>query len=221
MKPTILRDQATTLDGRRMTLHEHDGSFLIRIDGVELMSTRQHHSERRLAELACDRLRDRAAPHLLIGGLGLGFTLRAALERLPATAQVTVVELLPAVVEWNRNPMYGLAADALEDPRVDVVVEDVARVIRQRPGSFDAILLDVDNGAAGLTLASNNQLYDANGLAQARTALRPGGCLAVWSAVDDDAFIKLLHRSGFAVTTEKVAAYPGGSSSNWLFVGTR
>lgn len=219
MKPTILLAQATTSSGRLMTLHEHDGSFLIRIDGVELMSTRQHHSERRLAEVACERLHDCAAPRVLIGGLGLGFTLRAALAGLGPEAQVTVVELLPAVVEWNLNPAYGLAADALQDPRVSVVIGDVARVIRRRPGSFDAILLDVDNGASGLTTAANDRLYDAAGLERAKAAIRPGGCLAVWSAVDDPAFRERLRGRGFAVTTKRVAAYAGGNPSNWLFVG--
>ena len=179
MKPTILRAEATTDDGRLMTLHEHDGDYQISVAGVPLMSTRQHHSERRLAELACEHLRGRPAPRLLIGGLGLGFTLRAALEGLEPDAAVTVVELLPAVVEWNRNPAYGLAAEAIEDPRVELVIGDVADTIRQRRGGFDAILLDVDNGASELTTATNRELYQAESLQRARAGLRAGGCLAV------------------------------------------
>lgn len=219
MKPTILRAEAMTADGRRMTLHEHDGAFQISIAGVPLMSTRQHHSERRLAEVACDHLRSRPAPRLLIGGLGLGFTLTAALERLGPEARVTVAELLPAVIEWNRNPDYGLAGSVLDDPRVELVVGDVAAVIRARRAGFDAILLDVDNGASGLTTASNRELYRARSLQRATAALRPGGCLVVWSADDDPIFVERMEEAGFTVTTERVAAYPGGKLFNWLFVG--
>ncbi len=219
MKPTILRAEAMTADGRRMTLHEHDGAFQISIAGVPLMSTRQHHSERRLAEVACDHLRSRPAPRLLIGGLGLGFTLTAALERLGPEARVTVAELLPAVIEWNRNPDYGLAGSVLDDPRVELVVGDVAAVIRPRRAGFDAILLDVDNGASGLTTASNRELYRARSLQRATAALRPGGCLVVWSADDDPIFVERMEEAGFTVTTERVAAYPGGKLFNWLFVG--
>jgi len=219
MKPTILLAEATTDDGRLMTLHEHDGEFQISVAGVPLMSTRQHHSERRLAELACEHLSGRQAPRMLIGGLGLGFTLRAALEGLGPDAQVTVVELLPAVVEWNRNPGYRLAAGELEDPRVELVVGDVADVIRERPRGFDAILLDVDNGASELTTVSNKELYQAESLQRARAGLRAGGCLAVWSADKDPAFVERMEQVGFSVTTERVPAYPGGKLFNFLFVG--
>jgi len=219
MKPTILLAEATTDDGRLMTLHEHDGEFQISVAGVPLMSTRQHHSERRLAELACEHLSGRQAPRMLIGGLGLGFTLRAALEGLGPDAQVTVVELLPAVVEWNRNPDYRLAAGELEDPRVELVVGDVADVIRERPRGFDAILLDVDNGASELTTVSNKELYQAESLQRARAGLRAGGCLAIWSADKDPAFVERMEQVGFSVTTERVPAYPGGKVYNWLFAG--
>ena len=219
MKPTILLAEATTDDGRLMTLHEHDGEFQISVAGVPLMSTRQHYSERRLAELACEHLSGRQAPRMLIGGLGLGFTLRAALEGLGPDAQVTVAELLPAVVEWNRNPDYRLAAGELEDPRVELVVGDVADVIRERPRGFDAILLDVDNGASELTTVSNKELYQAESLQRARAGLRAGGCLAVWSADKDPAFVERMEQVGFSVTTERVPAYPGGKVYNWLFAG--
>lgn len=221
MKPTILRAEATTDDGRLMTLHEHDGAFLISVAGVPLMSTRQHHSERRLAEIACEHIRDRPSPRLLIGGLGLGFTLQAALEGLGANAKVTVSELLPAVVEWNRNPAYGLAARELEDPRVEVVVGDVANVIQEQRATFDAILLDVDNGASGLTTKQNNHLYTAASLGLAKAALKPQGALVVWSADKDPAFVEKMGDAGFSVTTERVPVYPGGKIFNWLFIGTR
>ena len=159
MKATILRDEATTPDGKRMTLHEHDGAFTIRVGGVELMSTRQHHSEERLAELACRQVRGRRRPRLLIGGLGMGFTLRAALAQLGPDATVVVAELMPAVIAWNQNPAYGLGCDALADPRVEIIAGDVAEVLERSRGGFDAIILDVDNGASGLSAESNGPLY--------------------------------------------------------------
>jgi spermidine synthase len=220
MKKTILCDQATTPDGRPMTLHEHDGAFMIRIDGVELMSTRQHHSEELLAELACGHLRTGTpGACVLIGGLGLGFTLRAALQHLPADAAVVVVELMPAVVEWNRDPEYGLGADAMADPRVDVVTGDVADVLRKSRRRFDAVILDVDNGASGLTTAANGRLYSVAGLAAAKAALKPRGCLAVWSAGDDPAFVQRMGQCGFDVVVERARTHSGGGSRNSLFIG--
>jgi spermidine synthase len=220
MKKTILRDQATTPDGSLMTLHEHDSVFMIRVDGVELMSTRQHHSEERLAELACDQIRSTAsAVRVLIGGLGLGFTLRAALAQLGPNATVVVVELMPAVIEWNQTPEFGLGADALADPRVEIIAGDVADVLKTSRGRFDAIILDVDNGASGLTAAANGRLYSAAGLSMARSALRPGGCLAVWSANADPAFVQRMGQSGFTVTVERARTHPTGGSWNSLFIG--
>jgi len=220
MKKTILLDQATTPDGRPMTLHEHDGVFMIRVDGVELMSTRQHHSEEKLAELACGHLRSRSPrARVLIGGLGLGFTLRTALENLGPDATVVVVELMPAVIRWNQNPDYTLAADAMADPRVEVVAGDVVDVLKKSHGKFDAIILDVDNGASGLTVAANSRLYSATGLAMIRSALRPAGCLAVWSADADPAFVERMGQGGFAVTEERARTHPTGGSWNSLFIG--
>jgi len=221
MKPTILRAHATTPDGKRMSLHEHDGALVIRVAGVELMSTRQHHSEERLAAAACDHVRGRPRPRVLIGGLGLGFTLRAALSRLGPEARVVVVELMPAVVEWNRDPAYGLAAGALADPRVETIVGDVAVVLENSRGDFDAIILDVDNGASGLSTRSNERLYSPAGLALARAALRGGGCLAVWSATDDPAFVERMRRAGYDVTVERARTHATGGSWTWLFIGTR
>jgi len=220
MKKTILLDQATTPDGRPMTLHEHDGVFMIRVDGVELMSTRQHHSEEKLAELACGHLQTRSPrARVLIGGLGLGFTLRTALENLGPDATVVVVELMPAVIRWNQNPDYTLAADAMADPRVEVVAGDVVDVLKKSHGQFDAIILDVDNGASGLTVAANSRLYSATGLAMIRSALRPAGCLAVWSADADPAFVERMGQGGFAVTEERARTHPTGGSWNSLFIG--
>lgn len=220
MKKTILLDQATTPDGRPMTLHEHDGVFMIRVDGVELMSTRQHHSEEKLAELACARIgKQSGGAKVLIGGLGLGFTLRAALAALGPDATVVVVELMPAVIRWNEKPEYGLGADAMADPRVEVVAGDVVDVLKKSRSQFDAIILDVDNGASGLTAVANSRLYSATGLAMIRSALRPAGCLAVWSADADPAFVERMGQGGFAVTVERARTHPTGGSWNSLFIG--
>ena len=222
MKKTILLDQATTPDGRPMTLHEHDGVFIIRVDGVELMSTRQHHSEEKLAELACSHLQARtSAAKVLIGGLGLGFTLQAALENLGPNSAVVVVELMPAVIRWNQTPDYKLAADAMADPRVEVVAGDVVDVLKKSRGQFDAIILDVDNGASGLTAAGNSRLYSTSGLTMIRSALRPDGCLAVWSADADPAFVERMGQGGFTVTVERARTHATGGSWNSLFIGRR
>lgn len=221
MKPTRLLDRAVTPDGTPLTLHEHDGTLSIRVAGVELMSTRQHHSEERLAELACAGLRDRRQAAVLIGGLGFGFTLRETLRHVAADATVVVAELVPAVVAWNRNPAHGLAADVIDDPRVEVVVGDVADVLAASPGRFESIMLDVDNGASGLTAAANDGLYSARGLGAARAALRPRGRLAVWSADDDPRFAARMEKAGFAVDVVKARTHPTGGSWNTIFVGTR
>lgn len=221
MKPTRLLDQATTPDGTPLTLYEHDGDFSIRVGGVPLMSTRQHHSEERLAELACTGLHDRRRAAVLIGGLGLGFTLRETLRHVAADATVVVAELMPAVIAWNRNPAYGLAADVIDDPRVEIIAGDVADVLATSPGRFDSIMLDVDNGASALTAAANGGLYGAAGLGTAHAALRPGGRLAVWSADADPRFVSRMEKAGFAVDVAKARTYPTGGSWNSIFIGTR
>lgn len=221
MKPTRLLDRAATPDGTPITLHEHDGAVSIRVGGVELMSTRQHHSEERLAELACAGLRDRRHAAVLIGGLGLGFTLRETLRHVAADATVVVAELVPAVIAWNRHPAYRLAADVLDDRRVEIVAADVAAVLAESRGRFDAIMLDVDNGARGLTAAANDELYVATGLGAARAALKPRGRLAVWSAGGDPRFVARMEEAGFAVEVVKARTHPTGGSWNSIFVGTR
>jgi spermidine synthase len=221
MKPTRLLDRAVTPDGTPLTLHEHDGTLSIRVGGVELMSARQHHSEERMAELACADLGDRKRAAVLIGGLGLGFTLRETLRHLAADATVVVAELVPAVIAWNRNPAYGLAADVIDDPRVEIIPRDVVDVLAESRGRFDGIMLDVDNGASGLTAAANDGLYGMNGLGAARAALKPGGRLAVWSAGPDHRFVARLEEAGFAVEVVKARTHPTGGSWNTIFVGTR
>jgi spermidine synthase len=221
MKPTRLLAQTTTPDGTPLTLHEHDGALSIRVGGIELMSTRQHHSEERLAELACVGLRERRGLAVLIGGLGLGFTLRETLRHVADDAAVVVAELLPAVISWNRTPAFGLAADVIDDPRVEIVAGDVADVLTRSRGRFDSVMLDIDNGASGLTVAANDGLYAPRGLGVIRAALRPGGRLAVWSAEADPRFVARMGEAGFAVETVKARTHPTGGSWNWIFLGTR
>lgn len=220
MKPTILRDRAVTPDGRPLTLHEHDGDLTIRVGGVELMSSRQHHSEERLADLACAAIAGRSRARVLVGGLGMGFTLRRCLRCLAGDAEVVVVELVAAVVRWNREPAFGLGADALADRRVTLVEGDVADALQPAPCRFDAVILDVDNGPAGLVAAGNDRLYSARGLERARRALQPGGVLAVWSTDRDPAFADRMRRAGFSVAVEQVGVHARGGPQAFVFLGS-
>jgi spermidine synthase len=219
MKRWNLVDQDTTPDGKAITLHEHDGRYTIRVDGHDLMSTRQHHSEERIAELACAPLATRKKARVLIGGLGFGYTLRAALRTVGPDAKVVVAELLPAVVKWNKDPALGLAADTLADPRVELLISDVGRIIDRSMGGFDAIVLDVDNSPDALTADGNDRLYRENGLVRALAALRPHGCAAYWSAVQDPAFAKLMSRAGFRVDIQKARAHETSGPFHTLFLG--
>ncbi|WP_232628645.1 spermidine synthase [Methylobacterium sp. Leaf118] len=182
-----------------LRLLRRGSEFSIQLDRNELMNSRLSGSEEALARLAAERIAGVAAPRLLIGGYGMGFTLRAALGSLPETAQVSVAEIVPAVIAWARGPMAALTQGCLDDPRVTLRGADVAAVIAERTGAYDAILLDVDNGPDGLTRTANDRLYDAAGLATARAALRPRGVLAVWSAHPDAAFTRRLGQAGFSV----------------------
>lgn len=219
MKRTERLGEATAPDGTVLTLYRHDGDYAIRVAGVELMSTRRHHSEDRLAEVACGPLRDASAPRVLIGGLGLGFTLRAALALLPADAEVVVAELVGEIIEWNRNPEYALAADALADPRVRLRHADVGDVLREGAGAYDAIMLDVDNGADALTTGGNASLYRAAGVRTAVAALRPGGCVVYWSADDDARFERLMRGAGLRVESVHVRAHATAGANHTLLVG--
>jgi spermidine synthase len=196
VKPTETLAHATAPDGARLTLHRHDGAYMIRVDGVELMSTRRVHSEQQLAVLACTPLGATRRAAVLLGGLGFGFTLRAALPLLAPDARIVVAELLPEVVEWNLNPAWPLGSDALADHRVSLVCDDVANVLRDSPGMFDAILLDVDNGAEAFTTRGNRALYEYRGIRLAVSALRPGGLLAYWSVDVEPAFVHCHRNQG-------------------------
>ena len=194
--------------------------YSIMTGGTELMNSRLSGSEKSLAALACAKIAGRVAPRVLIGGLGMGFTLRAALDALPSDASVIVAEIVPQVVDWARGPLAPLFGDCLDDPRVTVRLGDVAAPIREADGSFDAMLLDVDNGPGGLDRAANDDLYGAEGLLLARRALTPGGVLAVWSAAPNDAFFRLLRRS-FTVEEKRVSATGTGKGARhviWLAV---
>ncbi|MHC2464009.1 spermidine synthase [Bradyrhizobium embrapense] len=180
--------------------------FSIMLGTNELMNSRLSGSEEALATLAAKKIEQVAKPHFLIGGLGMGFTLRAALKVLGPGARIVVAELVPAVVAWARGPMAEIFGDSLADPRVSIEEVDVADVIRRHPSSFDAILLDVDNGPEGLTRKANDGLYDVAGLRAAHTALRRGGVLAVWSSGPNAKFPKSLSRAGFAVNEIAVRA---------------
>ncbi len=199
--------------GEELRLYRHDRDFMIVLDRNELMSSRKSGSEVALATMTCARLAQTNRPRLLIGGYGMGFTLRAALADLDREAEVIVVELVPEIIAWARGPMAELAAGCLDDPRVELVLADVAEVIRAKPTAFDAILLDVDNGPDGLTRNANDQLYSARGLKAARAALRPGGVLAIWSAAQDPAFAARLRKGGFAVEEVTVRARANGKGA--------
>jgi spermidine synthase len=210
MQPRELIDTAVIPGGEELRLFRRGGDFMIVLDRNELMSSRMSGSEIALSEMTIERLGTRAAPHLLIGGYGMGFTLRAALAALPAGAKVTVAELVPEIIRWARGPMSELAAGCLDDPRVAIVERDVALLIGEARERYDAILLDVDNGPDGLVRAENDRLYSPDGLRAAKAALRPGGILAVWSAGSDAAFTRRLASAGFRVEEVAVRARTNG-----------
>ncbi|ALJ14496.1 spermidine synthase [Sphingopyxis macrogoltabida] len=216
MTPRELIDTANVPGGEQLRLYRRGGDFIIAIGGNELMNSRMSGSEEALAEMSCDRLRSDAAPHLLIGGYGMGFTLRAALARLGPDARVTVAELVPEIIDWARGPMAALTAGGLDDPRVELRLADVSGVIGGVVGKYDAILLDVDNGPDGLTREGNDRIYSMGGLARAKAALRPGGILAVWSAAPDARFTRRLKDSGFTVEEVTVRARASGKGPRHL-----
>lgn len=209
MNPWVLLDSAQVPgNGGELRLYQRDNEFSIRIVGHgELMNSRVHGSEDALAEHTCARLVDSLKPRLLIGGLGMGFTLAAALRHLGDQAQVVVAELVPAVIAWNRAPLGEHAGHPLRDPRVTVHEGDVARILKAEQQAYDAILLDVDNGPEGLTRKENDWLYSLNGLSAAYAALRPKGVLAVWSAGPDQKFMQRLRKVGFEVEEVRVRAH--------------
>jgi spermidine synthase len=220
VKAWELLGRSETPDGTDLTLMRHDRECVIFADGKPLMSSRMHGSEEALATFGCDRARRRLQPRVLVGGLGMGFTLRAALELLPPDATILVSELVPAVVEWNRGMLGAFAQRPLDDRRVSVVIDDVVDVLRRSRRAFDAILLDVDNGPRPFTASTNAELYGNGGVAAARMALDDEGTLAVWSAWDDRKFQQRLRHHGFTVDVRRVRArLRKGGPEHVIFVG--
>ena len=210
MIPRELIGVAEVPDGAPLRLIRHGDDFMIMLAGNELMSSRMSGSEAALGTMTCQRLRSPAGARLLIGGYGMGFTLRAVLAEVGNAARITVAELVPGIIDWARGPMAAMTQECLDDPRVDLRIDDVAKLIGAHKGSYDAILLDVDNGPDGLARQANDGLYTARGLERARAALRPGGILGVWSAGTDAAFLRRLKQTGFAVDEVRVRARENG-----------
>ncbi|SEJ56429.1 Spermine/spermidine synthase [Sphingomonas sp. OV641] len=216
MTPRELIGIAEVPGGPPLRLFRRGADFMIVLDRNELMSTRMSGSEVALGTMTCDRLAGHPAPRLLIGGYGMGFTLRAVLDRLGPDAGITVAELVPGIIEWARGPMADLTAGCLDDPRVTLEMGDVGEAIRRAAGSYDAIMLDVDNGPDGLTRPANDGIYSIRGLAAARHALKPGGVLAVWSAAPDPVFARRLSQAGFGVDEVRVRARDNGKGATHI-----
>ncbi|MDB4939537.1 MAG: spermidine synthase [Labilithrix sp.] len=220
MIPWELLGEARTPEGTHMTLTRRGNEYMILADGKDLMSSRMKGSEEELARVGCERACKLENACVLVGGLGMGFTLRATLDVVPADAKVVVAELMPIVVEWNRGPLGPLAEHPLADRRTQLEVGDVVALLRRSRERFDAILLDVDNGPAAFSQESNAGLYDNAGLVMIRSALRPGGVLAVWSAWDDRKFEHRMRHHGFTVETHRVRArLKQGGPRHTIFVG--
>ncbi|WP_068076495.1 spermidine synthase [Novosphingobium lentum] len=213
MIPRELIGTALVPGGEELRLYRHGADHMIVLDRNELMSTRMSGSEEALATMTCERLEGRKSPRLLIGGYGMGFTLRAALGVLGQDARITVAELVPEIIQWARGPMAALEAGCLDDPRVSLIMGDVVEEIAYATNEYDAILLDVDNGPDGLVRGANGMLYSRRGLQAARKALRPGGVLAIWSAARDDAFMGKLRKAGFDIDQVFVRARSNGKGA--------
>jgi spermidine synthase len=213
MKPRELLGTANIPGGGDMRLFQRGDDFMIVLDRNELMNSRMSGSEVALAEMTCERLGSGGAPHILVGGYGMGFTLRAALAMLGPDARITVAELVPEIIEWARGPMAALTAGCLDDPRVELLLGDVAAAIGAGVARYDAILLDVDNGPDGLTRKSNDWLYTMSGLTKAKVAVKSDGILAIWSAAPDTAFARRLKDTGLLVEEVTVRARSNGKGA--------
>jgi spermidine synthase len=221
MKRATVLEQVKTPDGSTMALVERDGEYMIRVNGRELMSTRHSFSEEQLGVVACQQRAELDGICVLVGGLGLGFTLRAALANLAPDARVIVAELVPEVIDWNLNPAYPLAAAALADPRTKVIVGDVADILAQSQSSFDAIMLDADNQTTTMNTAGNTSLYQPAGIAKIWRKLNPGGTVVYWSAGEEPLLAKRLTSGGFDVEVHRVRKHPTGGGHHILLVGQR
>jgi spermidine synthase len=222
VKSFQLLDEARAPDGTVLKLVQRGEEYVILADGAPLMSSRMHGSEDALATLTHECWRSSLHPSVLIGGLGLGFTLRATLNLLPPHGTVVVSELVPPVVEWNRGVLGALAGHPLQDARTQIVTEDVVTTIRSSVSRFDAILLDVDNGPAAFTVATNGAIYDDRGIASIHRALKPAGILAVWATQDDAKFVQRLRRCGFEASVRRARATANQRGSrHFIFLGCK
>ena len=226
MHPWQLLGRAQTPGGGAdLVLYQRDSEFSLRGDNRELMNSRVHGSEEAMARLGCQNLAKRQGARVLIGGLGMGYSVRTALDILGEDARVVVAELAPAVVEWNRGVLADLAGRPLEDRRAELHEADVVQLIRAARGDYDAVMLDVDNGAEAMVRKGNNWLYSLPGLSATYAALRRGGVLAIWSAGPQPAFVRQLRRAGFAVDEFKVRARGGsnrkGGAHHVVWIATR
>lgn len=221
MIPWELLERAECGDCAELSLHRRGTEYVIRAGGRDLMSSRMHGSEEQLAALGCQRVRSQGRPCVLVGGLGMGFTLRATLELLSGEATVVVSELLAAVVQWNRGVLGPLAGAPLDDPRVELQLGDVMDCLRRSPQRFDVVLLDVDNGPEAFTREDNAALYQEPGLELVAGALKPGGVLALWSSHGDRAFERRLRSCGFLVQTSTVRARGKKGPRHTIFVAVR
>lgn len=214
--PWLLLDTAWTPQDTELSLWQREAELVIRADGFDLMSNRMHGSEEEMATLS---RATRPGARVIVGGLGMGYTLRAVLDHLPPDGRVTVVELSDAVVAWNRGPLGPLAGHPLDDPRTELVMGDVSDVLEATPDTWDAILLDVDNGPQAFTQPANARLYGVPGLNRARMALRQPGTLVVWSAFEDSGFQRRLAKAGMQVRVARVEGKPGGGAQHVIFLG--
>ncbi|MGM0542191.1 MAG: hypothetical protein ACQEQR_07125 [Pseudomonadota bacterium] len=210
-------------NGGELVLLQREDEFTIKLSGSRgvLMNSRVYNSEQELAKLGCAHIKNKESADVLVGGLGMGYTLATALECVTNSSRVTVAELIPEVVEWNRGPLGECSGKPLEDERSHIRLGDIAELIKQQKSDFDAILLDVDNGPEGITNSDNNWLYSSAGLSALYNSLRSKGVLAVWSAGPDSMFIVQLKKAGFKVTDKMVRARPGKGSRHIIFLAKK
>ena len=220
MKPRTTVGKAVSPDGTRLELIERDGEYIIVADGLPLMSSRMHFSEVELARVVCENLKSDA--RVMVGGLGLGYTLRSALDLLPKCGTAVQVELVPEIVGWNRGPLAEFADHPLDDPRTELALDDVGAVIRRARNEFDAIMLDIDNGPSALVDERNGWLYTDDGLQAIRRALKQGGEVAIWSADDEPKFPSRMRRNGYFSHRHRIRAHKGkGGGRHVIFTGRK
>jgi len=217
MKPNVTLAETKTPDGARLALVEHDGDFCIRVNGQQLMHSAVNASELQLGTLGCERHAGKRGARVLIGGLGLGFTLKSVLQSAGRTDMIHVAELFPEIVAWNRIFLSTLNGKLLDDPRVKVLAEDVKMVIRRSAHTpYDVIILDIDNGTTAMVMTENNELYSQPGMDAIARALKPGGRAAVWSACPDASIERRLHKTGFTVQAVPAKLYPSAKRSAYM-----